>query len=126
MVSDLMPRLAIGTLRLKLFKLGTLKVRLEVMFMSDFSRGAMLGLVGSVIILHSFILAFIHFLSASLLDLVGTALLLAGLHIRERSIFRNALLSIVVELGLSLTALIYFIVVVGVDTLRKLVQLGGV
>ncbi len=79
--------------------------------MVDFDRGRTLGLAGSILVLVATIFWFIIGPLGFLLQLVGLILILVSLHAfsniyGERSIFRDALLSVVIGYGVSLAALI--------------------
>jgi uncharacterized membrane protein len=79
--------------------------------MVDFDTGRTLGLAGSILVLVAIIFSFIIDPLGFLLQLVGLILILVSLHTfsniyGERSIFRDALLSVVIGYGVSLAALI--------------------
>jgi len=86
--------------------------------MVDFDTGRTLGLAGSILVLVAVIFSFIIGLLGSLLQLVGLILILVSLHAfsniyGERSIFRDALLSVLIGYGLPLVALIILLILLG-------------
>jgi uncharacterized membrane protein len=86
--------------------------------MVDFDTGRTLGLAGSILVLVAIIFSFIIGPLGFLLQLVGLILILVSLHAfsniyGERSIFRDALLSVLIGYGLPLVALIIFLILFG-------------
>jgi uncharacterized membrane protein len=83
--------------------------------MVDFDTGRTLGLVGSILVLVAIIFSFVIGPLGFLLQLVGLILILVSLHTfsniyGERSIFRDALLSVLIGYGLPLIASIILLI----------------
>ncbi|MFZ8793538.1 MAG: DUF996 domain-containing protein, partial [Acidilobaceae archaeon] len=98
--------------------------------MVDFDRGRTLGLAGSIIVLVATIFWFITGLLGFLLQLVGLILILVSLHAfsniyGERSIFRYALLSVLIGYGLPLVASIILLILFGFTILTAGLILPG-
>jgi uncharacterized membrane protein len=86
--------------------------------MVDFDTGRTLGLAGSILVLVAIVFSFIIGPLGFLLQLVGLILILVSLHAfsniyGERSIFRDALLSVLIGYGLPLVALIILLILFG-------------
>ncbi|MFZ8794038.1 MAG: DUF996 domain-containing protein [Acidilobaceae archaeon] len=98
--------------------------------MIDFDTGRTLGLAGSILVLVAIIFSFIIDPLGFLLQLVGLILILVSLHAfsniyGERSIFRDALLSVLIGYGLSLVASIILLILFGFTILTTRPILPG-